>query len=176
MDDKTLRNAGIALGGGALAVAVAIASMSGGGLKPTPFPSPPEAAAPTISGPSGDVSAAPSAPTPAVEPAAAVPPPEDLTTTFIVRFKAAHPLGKAQALAAKGRLTAAAAAAKKALAAGDMKGLCFERFTLGGAETVLRLCPDTQTSAKAWLTKLRTSPDVEYADANVTVDVEKKQQ
>jgi len=99
--------------------------------------------------------------------------------TFIVRFRPGHPIGKAQALAARGKFVAASRMARAAQSRADIKGLCFDRFTVGGAETVLRPCtPSLATDAAAitsvWLEKLRASALVEYADANVAVDTEKK--
>jgi hypothetical protein len=112
---------------------------------------------------------APPSPAPRAAPAA-----DTAHAAFIVRFKSDHPLGKAQALAAQGKAGAAKAAAERALNAPDLKGLCFERFTLGGAETVLRPCGGgPRSTPEAWLARLRAMPGVDYADANVTLDAEK---
>jgi hypothetical protein len=164
IDDHSLRNWGMALGGGAIAVAAGIAGLGGQHRAADPATEPAGVTAPATAGPTN---AGPNTAGP---------------VTFIVRFKESHPLGAAQALAAAGRQEKAAAAAKAALAsAPDLQGLCFERFTMGGVETVLRLCtlPDgaARTAASAsWLAQLRASDQVEYADANVTVDAEAKPQ
>jgi hypothetical protein len=99
-------------------------------------------------------------------------------TLFIVKFKPAHPLGRAQHLAAQGKLTQARANAVAALThSASLKGLCFERFTVGGGETVLRVCPRPalakREAAAAWfLARLRANPLIEYADRNAVADVE----
>jgi hypothetical protein len=57
-------------------------------------------------------------------------------------------------------------------------GLCFDRFTAGGAEVVLRTCeavPAGRLEAvrSRWLARLRAMRAVEYVDANVTATQER---
>ena len=99
-------------------------------------------------------------------------------TRFIVKFKPASALGHAQDLARQGKLSQARENAVAALKrTSSLKGLCFDRFTLGGAETVLRACPRlppaTHDAAAAWfLTRLKANPSIDYADQNLGVNVE----
>jgi hypothetical protein len=97
---------------------------------------------------------------------------------FLVSFKEGGALGDAQALAARGELERAGTAARSALArSGDLNGLCFERFTLGGAEMVLSVCRPTSSAerdSERWLKRLRAMPNVNYADSDVIVDTQKK--
>jgi hypothetical protein len=96
---------------------------------------------------------------------------------FVVRFAADHALGRAQALEASGRCDEAARLARATIAAStELRGLCFDRFTLGGAETVLISCapvPRAQSSAyqRDWLARFRAMRGVEYADVNMIVQV-----
>ncbi|MGE3143908.1 MAG: hypothetical protein AB7L65_11360, partial [Hyphomonadaceae bacterium] len=108
---------------------------------------------------------------PRVEEDGAVPPPEPVIS-FIVRFAAPHALAAAQTQAAAGDLAAAANAARAAIRASrDLRGLCFDRFTAGGAEIVLKACtpvPRAQELAfqQRWTRRLAHMSGVEYADAN----------
>jgi hypothetical protein len=192
MDEKTLRIWGLAIGGGAIAVAAAIAMFSAGPRGPDAPPAqtfisqiaPSRPAAPHIAAPHVGAPRVSSGGTSAPGPAAALAAPTtatgaDAEVSFIIRFKPTHPIGKAQALAARGKLDAAARMARKAEARREIKGLCFDRFTVGGAETVMRLCvnppsTDRDRQAARWLERLRASTYVVYADANVTVNTEKK--
>ncbi len=93
--------------------------------------------------------------------------------SFIVRFRGAGPIARAQALAARGRDAQAARQVQAQLARqGAFSGLCFDRFTVGGAEVVLRSCADISPAERAafqtrWLARLNAMRAVEYADANV---------
>lgn len=93
---------------------------------------------------------------------------------FIVRFRSG-PLAEAQAMFTAGDQGGAEAAARKAIEARtNLRGLCFSRFTLGGAEMVLSHCarvPDTQKKAvsQRWDRRLNAMPDVDYADPNFEV-------
>jgi hypothetical protein len=93
---------------------------------------------------------------------------------FIVRFRSG-PLSEAQALFAAGDASGAEAAARRAIEArANLRGLCFARFTLGGAEIVLAHCarvPDTQkkTVSQRWDRRLNAMSDVDYADPNLEV-------
>jgi hypothetical protein len=51
--------------------------------------------------------------------------------------------------------------------------LCLDRFTVGGAEMVLRTCApvaraERQRTTDRWLSRLRVMPGVAYADVNVS--------
>ncbi len=92
--------------------------------------------------------------------------------SFLVRFRGRGPIARAQALAAGGRETEAARRVQAQLARQHaFQGLCFDRFTLGGAEIVLRSCEDVAPAERAafqtrWLARLNSMGAVEYADAN----------
>jgi hypothetical protein len=96
--------------------------------------------------------------------------------SLLVRFRDPHPLARAQALEAAGRCPEAAQLARETLATrADLTELCFERFTVGGAEIVLAACAppaDGQAFQQAWVERLRAMDDVEYAEANVIVQPE----
>lgn len=94
---------------------------------------------------------------------------------FIVRFRGSGPIARAQALAAAGRETQAGRQVQTQLEhQAAFHGLCFDRFTVGGAEVVLRSCTDVAPSERAafqtgWLARLNAMRAVEYADANNAV-------
>jgi hypothetical protein len=94
---------------------------------------------------------------------------------FLVSFKSGA-MADAQALAAKGETVRAEAAARTALARSkQLDGLCFQRFTLGGAETVLTPCAPQSSPAREqerWLKRLRGMNSVSYADADVVVGID----
>jgi hypothetical protein len=96
---------------------------------------------------------------------------------FLVAFKSGA-MADAQALAAKGETERAEAAARAALARSqDLDGLCFQRFTLGGAEMVLTPCQPKGSSAREqerWLKRLRGMNSVSYADADVVVGIDQQ--
>lgn len=102
-------------------------------------------------------------PTPVVTPA---------PVGFIVRFRGSGPIARAQALAVRGREAEAARMIQAQLARqASFSGLCFDRFTLGAAEVVLRSCSDVPASERTtfqtrWLARLNAMRAVEYADAN----------
>lgn len=113
----------------------------------------------------------PAARAPIAAPAAAA---EDRAVVkLLVRFAPSHPLGKAAALAARGETAAAEAAARRALRTrADLAGLCFDDFTLGGAEIVLAPCeaaPARRAEAigRRWARYLRDLDGVTYVDQNV---------
>lgn len=93
---------------------------------------------------------------------------------FIVRFRGSGPIARAQAQAARGQVQAAQRNVEQQLARQTaFAGLCFDRFTVGGAEMVLRTCDSVAANARAsvqqtWLTRLRAMRAVEYVDANAT--------
>ncbi len=92
--------------------------------------------------------------------------------SFLVRFRGEGPIAQAQAEAARGREARAARIIQAQLerqAAFD--GLCFDRFTVGAAEVVLRSCADVPAAERAafqtrWLARLNAMRAVDYADAN----------
>lgn len=93
---------------------------------------------------------------------------------FIVRFRGAGPIARAQARAARGNVAAAQAEIEAQLRRqSDFRGLCFDRFTAGASEVVLRTCAAIVPSERervqsAWLERLRAMRAVEYADVNAT--------
>jgi hypothetical protein len=93
---------------------------------------------------------------------------------FIVRFRGEGPIARAQARAAGGQIAEAQRDVEVQLQRqASFAGLCFDRFTAGGAEIVLRTCDAVAASARAdveqvWLLRLQAMPGVEYADANAT--------
>jgi hypothetical protein len=92
--------------------------------------------------------------------------------SFLVRFRGSGPIARAQAMAADGDETQAARLVQVQLERQRaFHGLCFDRFTIGGAEIVLRSCMDVPPSERAafqtrWLARLNAMRAVEYADAN----------
>ena len=194
MDDNQVRTLGIAGGGVALLVAVALAVVGEDAPSET---SGPVAGSPSIA---TTVEPAPSvgatAPIPPVEtamtddtpPMAVVKPsapgagaaPQNPNLEFLVRFTDRHPLGRAHALVAQGREAEAEALVRTTLRQrSEFAGLCFSRFTLGGAEIVFVHCTRvpraqvTRTSDR-WIRKIRAMRGVQYADANVIADVESR--
>jgi|CXWL01.1.fsa_nt_gi hypothetical protein len=159
MDSTALRSWGIAAGAVLLAGALAIANTDdSAAIAPSAVTVP---------------IAAPGAPDALFTPAQAEAPVADgAPIGFVVRFEGAGPLGRAQAAAARGRLRQAQSAAEQALARQrQFRGLCFDRFTVGGAEMVLRSCAPVAANQRAqvtnaWLSRLRAIPAVAYADVN----------
>jgi hypothetical protein len=93
-------------------------------------------------------------------------------TSFVVRFASDHPLGRAQTLEA---LAVSADAERAALSAMEMlpelRGLCFERFTLNGVEVVLSVCEatpleQTRDMQALWMDRFGTMEGVERAAPN----------
>jgi len=171
MEVEALRTWGLAASAAALASALTIAAL-GGCEQPASTP-----AAPTgvVVAPATPASATPAEPT--AEPATTDTPPAKLTSTptrvtptLIVRFEAPHPLARAQEIAAQGRVAEAGRAAQATIRGrGDLRGLCFDRFTLGGAEIVLKSCSTVADGAafqRRWSTRLNAMPGVEYAEPN----------
>ena len=128
---------------------------------------------------------------PELAPASALTPAEEIYQTaqaapfaaapvgFIVRFRGDGPIARAQALAARGQLAPAERQVRAQLARQrGFRGLCFDRFTVGGAEIVLRSCDEVAPSTRAayqtrWLARLNAMRSVEYADANAAVTLER---
>lgn len=98
------------------------------------------------------------------------------SSSIIVAFTADHPMARAQALEAEGRHAEAVAAAQAALASDpQLAGLCFDRFTVGGAEIVLGPCaPITGAAREAFVRErahaLAALPDVAYAEPNLVAE------
>lgn len=94
--------------------------------------------------------------------------------SFLVRFRGAGPMARAQVAAARGRVAQAQARLEAELRRQRaFAGLCFDRFTAGAAEIVLRTCdpvtaPERTATETQWLSRLRAMPAVAYADLNAT--------
>jgi hypothetical protein len=97
-------------------------------------------------------------------------------SSIIVAFTGEHPLARAQILESEGRHAQAAAAAQAALASDpQLAGLCFDRFTLGGAEIVLRPCaPLTGAAGEHFVRErahaLAALPSIAYAEPNLVAE------
>lgn len=91
---------------------------------------------------------------------------------FIVRFQGEGPIARAQARAAGGQTQAAQRQVEIQLQRQSaFDGLCFDRFTVGGAEIVLRTCESIPGNERAgvqqrWLARLQAMRAVDYVDAN----------
>jgi hypothetical protein len=98
---------------------------------------------------------------------------------FIVRFRGAGPIARAQAQAARGQAAQAQRQVEFQLhRQSAFSGLCFDRFTVGGAEMVLRTCEGVAANERAavqqrWGARLRAMRAVEYVDVNATVTQER---
>lgn len=96
-----------------------------------------------------------------------------LRLSFVVNFRSSHLLGKAQALEGAGRHDEAQALAAAALRDdAALHGLCFDRFTLGGAEIILNVCAplslqDSFVSQRRWLEHLGATPGIIYVERNL---------
>lgn len=145
MDVNALRTWGIVVTGSLLAVAMMIALEPDGAADAQPQ------------------SAAQIAPAPSAAPLG-----------FIVRFRGAGPIARAQAQAARGQTAQAQRQVELQLRRQTaFAGLCFDRFTVGGAEIVLRTCEAVAASERAavqqrWGARLRAMRAVEYVDVNAT--------
>ncbi len=164
MDASMVRNIGITIGAAALAGSLAVATFAGDPQAPAPTQ------APLVAGPLP--AAPPAAEAPAFEAAGVDAPLTGAPLSFLVRFEGSGAFGRAQALAEQGREIEARRAAEAALGRHSaLRGLCFDRFTVGGAEMVLRVCEpapaeeQAQTSA-LWLARLRDMSAVAYAEMN----------
>jgi hypothetical protein len=98
--------------------------------------------------------------------------------SFIVSFRASHALGRAQSLHHAGQREEAARLADMTLRDDHaLRGLCFEGFTLGGAETVLKVCApspweDALVTQRRWLEQLGNTPGVAYVELNLVAEQE----
>lgn len=150
MDVNALRTWGIAVGAVLMTAALGIAAMG---------PETPQARAETPAAAQGlfEVAQVQAAP-----------------VSFLVRFRGTGPIARAQAAAARGNQAAAERTIEAQLARqSSFAGLCFDRFTAGAAEVVLRSCDPVSASERAtvqqrWLTRLRAMRAVAYADVNTT--------
>lgn len=97
---------------------------------------------------------------------------EATPVALLVRFRGAGPIARSQARAASGQIQQAQRTVEAQLRRQTaFAGLCFDRFTVGGAEIVLRTCEPVAASERVrvqqnWLNRLRAMRAVEYADAN----------
>ncbi len=97
---------------------------------------------------------------------------ERAPVAFVVRFRGEGPIARAQAGARQGDLQAAQRVIESQLQRqAALAGLCFDRFTAGAQEVVLRTCEPVGVTEQArvqrdWLTRLRAMRAVAYADAN----------
>jgi hypothetical protein len=93
---------------------------------------------------------------------------------FLVRFRGEGPIARSQAQAIRGQTGAAQREIEAQLRRQNaFAGLCFDRFTLGAAEVVLRTCDAIAASERVavqarWLQRLQAMRAVAYADANTT--------
>jgi hypothetical protein len=93
---------------------------------------------------------------------------------FLVRFQGSGPIARSQAQAARGQMQAAQRQVELQLERQSaFAGLCFDRFTVGGAEIVLVTCQAIVASERArvqqqWLARLQAMRAVDYVDANAT--------
>jgi hypothetical protein len=92
--------------------------------------------------------------------------------SFLVSFRGSGPIARAQREAERGRMTQAQRRIEDELRRQSVfAGLCFDRFTAGAAEVVLRTCEavaaqDRTMIESQWLSRLRSMRTVAYADAN----------
>lgn len=97
--------------------------------------------------------------------------------SFLVRFQGGGPIARAQALAASGEEARAQSVIEAQLRRqSDFTGLCFDRFTAGAAEVVLRACAPAADAARfqrEWLQRLRAMRAVAYADVNAVAAPER---
>lgn len=189
MDENQVRTVGLIGGGAALIVALGMAML---GREPATDVQPAvetpavAVATPSVSAtapiPEFDISSAEGPPPMAVvrpDTPKASGPPQNPGLEFIVHFDKRHPMSAAQDLWLQGKHPEATALARSTLPRrSELTGLCFSRFTLG-ADVVFAHCNAvpraqmTRTSDR-WLKKLRATRGVQYADANVVVDQERR--
>lgn len=99
---------------------------------------------------------------------------------FLVRFRGDGPISRAQRDAARGQTSQAQAIIEAQLRRqAPLNGLCFDRFTVGAAEVVLRSCDPVGANDRAahqarWTARLGAMGSVEYVDANATASTERR--
>lgn len=92
--------------------------------------------------------------------------------SFVANFERSHALGRAQSLQNVGRAAEAESLVVETLRNDSaLRGLCFERFTLGGTDIVLSVCaPDSSQERSAmqvhWLEILGAQRGIIYVEAN----------
>jgi hypothetical protein len=172
MDQKALRNWGMIAGGAALIGSIGIATMH-----PATTATPTQVARPVVSAPAAP--AKQEEPPPVFEATTAeAPPPNAAPVSFIVRFSERHPLAAAQRLAAEGEMDDARRAAERTLTRlRSLRGLCFDRFTVGGAEIVLKSCEalserQAESFRRRWSERFQSMSGIDYAEANVILTPE----
>lgn len=100
-------------------------------------------------------------------------------SSFLVRFRGAGPIARAQADAARGRTVRAQQRIEAQLRRQRaFEGLCLDRLTAGAAEIVLRTCEAVTPRERAaiesgWLGRLRAMDAVAYADINAMATPER---
>lgn len=189
MDESKVRTVGLIGGGAALIVALGMALL---GREPATDVQP-VVETPAVAVATPSISA--TAPIPEFEASSAEGPPpmavvrpdapkastapQNPGLEFIVHFDNRHPMSRAQDLWLQGKHAEAATLARTTLRQrSELAGLCFARFTLG-ADVVFVHCnavPRAQIArtSERWLKKLRATRGVQYADANVVLDPERR--
>jgi hypothetical protein len=163
MDVQVMRFWGMVVGAGLIALALWIAALG-------PETAPARAAAVDLA-PATDAPAFAGPASGGVEFAQA---PGAAPASFLVRFRGSGPIARAQASAAGGQLDQAQRRIEAQLRRQrGLQGLCFERFTAGAAEVVLRTCAPIAANERAavearWLARLRAMRGVAYVDINAT--------
>lgn len=109
--------------------------------------------------------------------------PAPRAAAFLVRFRGAGPIASAQRSAQSAAARGATSRAQSIIETQLVRqrafnGLCFDRFTAGAAEVVLRTCAlaapvDFEATQQGWLRRLQAMRAVEYADANATATNER---
>lgn len=118
------------------------------------------------------------APIPSVASGAAEAQDHPLPVFFIVRFRGGGPIARAQREARQGRTEWAQRRIEVELRRQRIfAGLCFERFTAGAEDIVLRTCGPVSNAARPSLTaellsRLRDQPGVAYADVNESAEAQ----
>ncbi len=144
MDVQVLRFWGIVTGSALIALALWIAAL---GPERAIAQDAPRQAAQTVDAPAGHAS-------------------------FLVRFRGTGPIARAQSAAARGNIGEAPRRIEVQLQRQRaFSGLCFDRFTAGAAEVVLRTCAPVASEDRAiveaqWVARLRDMRAVDYADVN----------
>ncbi|MGE4037879.1 MAG: hypothetical protein AB7F85_09020 [Hyphomonadaceae bacterium] len=98
--------------------------------------------------------------------------------SYIVNFRPSHALGQAQILQNAGRYDEAEQLVVVTLRDNiALRGLCFERFTVGGAEIVLNVCApdpfeDPLVTQDRWLEQLGATMGVAYVERNLVAQHE----
>ena len=93
---------------------------------------------------------------------------------FLVRFTGSGPIARSQRMAARGQIADAQHQLQTELRRQDaFRGLCFDHFTVGAAEVVLRTCAaivasEREREQQRWLARLRAIHAVSYVDVNAT--------